>query len=185
MPLPALVAPLVASLFSAGLNTLGNAVLAKGKDYVEEKLNVNLDEMVSTDEGKIKLAEIELNKQDILQKFILEKREQELREDKMSYENTDSARRMQMAALSQGDIFSKRFAYYFGAIWSLAAMVYIGFITFGYIPPENTRFADTILGFVLGTVVATIINFFFGSSNGSKTKEAALTEAVRGVSNGK
>jgi hypothetical protein len=36
------------------------------------------------------------------------------------------------------------------------------------------RFADTILGFLLGSVVATIINFYFGSSAGSKAKTEEL-----------
>jgi len=51
--------------------------------------------------------------------------------------------------------------------------VYIGFITFSVIPDKNIRFADTILGFILGTVVATLLNFWFGSSIGSKEKNAA------------
>jgi hypothetical protein len=33
------------------------------------------------------------------------------------------------------------------------------------------RFADTILGFILGTVIATMLNFWFGSSIGSKEKD--------------
>jgi hypothetical protein len=63
---------------------------------------------------------------------------------------------------------------YLTAFWSLAAAVYVGFITFGYIPPQNVRFADTILGFLLGTVVATMLNFWFGSSDGSKKKTEVL-----------
>ena len=31
----------------------------------------------------------------------------------------------------------------------------------------NTRFADTIVGFILGTVVSTIIGYFYGSHNQS------------------
>lgn len=69
------------------------------------------------------------------------------------------------------DKFVKQFPIWLAICWSIAAVLYIGFITFGHIPPENIRFADTILGFMLGTVVATIINFYFGSSSGSKAKD--------------
>ncbi len=55
-------------------------------------------------------------------------------------------------------------------LWSVAAMVYIGAISFMTIPADNVRFVDTILGFILGTVVATILNFWLGSSLGSKAK---------------
>jgi uncharacterized membrane protein YccC len=93
---------------------------------------------------------------------------------KLNQANTADARAMQVAALTQSDVFSKRFTMYLTMFWSIAAAVYVGFITFGYIPPQNTRFADTILGFILGTVVATMLNFWFGSSDGSKAKTEAL-----------
>lgn len=88
----------------------------------------------------------------------------ELELAKLSQQNTNGARTMQEIALQQGDTFSKRFVYYLSAFWSLFAVVYIVWITFFAIPADNVRFADTILGFLLGTVVSTIINFFLGSS---------------------
>ena len=75
------------------------------------------------------------------------------------------ARAMQTAALNQSDVFSKRFVYYLAAFWSTFAVVYIACVTFLDIPEENVRFADTILGFLLGTVIATIMNFFLGASD--------------------
>ena len=93
---------------------------------------------------------------------------------KAQYANTSDARAMQVAALNQSDIFSKRFTMYLTAFWSIAAAIYIGFITFSVIPDTNVRFADTILGFILGTVIATMLNFWFGSSIGSKEKAEAL-----------
>jgi hypothetical protein len=90
---------------------------------------------------------------------------------KVEQANTADARAMQVAALAQSDVFSKRFTMYLTTFWSLAAGAYIGFITFSIIPEQNVRFADTILGFILGTVVATMLNFWFGSSIGSKEKD--------------
>ena len=91
---------------------------------------------------------------------------------KTQHANTADARAMQIAALQQSDVFSKRFTMYLTSFWSLCAAVYIGFITFSVIPEPNVRFADTILGFILGTVIATMLNFWFGSSIGSKEKDA-------------
>lgn len=93
---------------------------------------------------------------------------------KTQHANTENARAMQVAALNQSDIFSKRFTMYLTVFWSVCAAVYIGFITFSVIPDTNVRFADTILGFILGTVIATMLNFWFGSSIGSKEKGEAL-----------
>jgi uncharacterized membrane protein len=52
--------------------------------------------------------------------------------------------------------------------WSLFSSVYIAAITFLPIPKENVRFADTILGFILGTVIATIIGYYMGSKHNHK-----------------
>lgn len=54
--------------------------------------------------------------------------------------------------------------------WSIFAASYISGITFLDIPKDNHRAVDTVLGFVLGTIVAGIIGFYFGSSQGSSDK---------------
>ena len=56
------------------------------------------------------------------------------------------------------------------------AFTYIFLITFLTIPADNIRFADTVLGFLLGTVIATILNFFFGSSKGSSDKQDIINK---------
>ena len=122
------------------------------KDTVDEVAKA----IAGDPEAALKLAQIDLDKL------------------KAEYANTADARAMQVAALAQSDVFSKRFTMYLTMFWSLAAVVYIGFITFSVIPDKNVRFADTILGFILGTVVATMLNFWFGSSIGSKEKGEAL-----------
>lgn len=114
------------------------------------------------------------------------KAEEKLRELDMEYarlhlENVKGARDMQVAALAQSDVFSKRFAYYFAAFWSVFAVVYIFAITFATIPQGNIRFADTIIGFLLGTVVATILNFFYGTSKSSQDKTDKMAEMMRGA----
>ena len=96
---------------------------------------------------------------------------------KLEYENTNSARDMQKVSLQQDDIFSKRYVYYLATFWSIVAVGYIFLITFISIPEANVRFADTTLGFLLGTIVATIINYFFGSSKSSSDKNQLLKES--------
>jgi len=84
-------------------------------------------------------------------------------------ENTKDARDLQKIALQQDDLFSKRFVYYLATFWSVIGASYLFFATFTTV--VNPKMADTVLGFLLGTIVATIINFFFGSSQGSKDKD--------------
>jgi hypothetical protein len=151
-----LLAPLLATLASNGLGMVADAVTKKGKEFVEEKLGIDLTQDPSPETiANWKLA-AQQHEKELLQ---------------MAYGDTANARNMQVEALRQDDVFAKRFIYVFATFWSIFAASYIGFITFGHIPEDNQRFADTILGFLLGTVVATILQFFFGSSMGSKEKD--------------
>jgi hypothetical protein len=88
---------------------------------------------------------------------------------KIDLENTKDAREMQRAALLQDDLFSKRFVYYLAIFWSVVSSLYFFVATFTEV--VNEEMADIILGFLLGTVAGSIINFFFGSSAGSKAKD--------------
>jgi hypothetical protein len=151
-----LLAPLLATLASNGLGMVADAVTKKGKEFVEEKLGIDLTQDPTPETvANWKLA-AQQHEKELLQ---------------MAYGDVANARNMQVEALRQEDLFSKRFIYIFATFWSIFAASYIGFITFGHIPEDNQRFADTILGFLLGTVVATILQFFFGSSMGSKEKD--------------
>jgi hypothetical protein len=146
------VAPALATVVAGPLG--GAAVSAIAKQFgVEDTVEAVAKAVAADPDAALKLAQIDL---EML---------------KVHHANTADARAMQVAALAQSDVFSKRFTMYLTAFWSVAATVYIGFITFSVIPDKNIRFADTILGFVLGTVLATMLNFWFGSSIGSKEKD--------------
>lgn len=154
-----LLAPLFATLASNGLGMVADAVTKKGQQFVEDKLGIDLSQEPNPE---------------VIAQWKNAAREHERALLEMAYGDRANARAMQVAALQQTDLFSKRFVYYFAIFWSVTAALYIAFITFGEIPEANVRFADTILGFLLGTVVATIIQFFMGSSDGSKQKDTTL-----------
>jgi hypothetical protein len=81
---------------------------------------------------------------------------------------------MQGEALKQTDIFAKRFIYYYASALSFLTILYIFLVTFIDLPAGNRRLADTILGFLLGQVLATVIQFFFGTNAGSLAKNKLL-----------
>lgn len=169
------MAPIVTTLMQAGLSILAGAVQTKGKDIIEKKLGVDIGDMLGSEEGKIQLASLEMEHEEELQRLAIENKKVELRELELGIADVDSARKMQVAALSQGDKESKTFIYRFSWVIYISAAVYIAFITFGSIPEANVRFADTILGFVLGTILGQVMQFFYGSSNGSRRKDDVLS----------
>lgn len=97
---------------------------------------------------------------------------------KAHLEDVQDARAMQKAALQSDDRFVSRFVLYFATFWSIVGAGYMFAITFFPIPESGVRFADTALGFILGTIIAQILNFFFGSSKGSADKTGMLKEQL-------
>ena len=104
--------------------------------------------------------------------------ELDLRQFELENADRDSARHMQETALNQEDKFAKHFIYWFAWFWSVGSMAYFFAITFGTVPPSGKDFGNIILGFLLGTAVATIISFFYGSSKSSKDKSDTLSKEL-------
>jgi len=159
-----IVAGIVSTLIQNNLPKVAQAVVNKGLDYVQEKTGIELKPDMSAEEVKALREAAQKHEE-----FKIEQ----------ANKNTADARAMQVAALNQDDKFAKRYVMYLATFWSVTAVVYIFLITFTFIPEMNVRFADTILGFLLGTVVATILNFFLGSSASSKEKTEVLAAELK------
>ena len=155
-----IIASIVSGLISNGLPKVADAVLEKGVDYVQDKMGITLKpEGEATKEDYAKIQAEAMRHEEFMAEIDLK--------------NMQGARDMQLKAMDSDDPLVRRFVYFFIAFWSLLSSAYIGFITFGSIPEQNIRFADTILGFVLGTMVASMFQFLLGSSIGSRKKDEA------------
>ena len=153
-----ILASIVSGLIANGMPKVADAVIEKGVDYVQDKMGIQLKpEGEATKEDYAKWNEAAAKHEE----FMAE----------MDLKNMEGARNMQLKAMESDDPLVRRFVYYFVSFWSVLSAVYIGCITFAYIPEDNVRFADTILGFVLGTMVASMFQFLLGSSLGSRAKD--------------
>lgn len=155
---------IISSLVSNGLGKVADAVTSKGLDYVEDKLGVKLEPNMSPE----KLAAV----QEAAMKHEEFMFEQEVKD-------RASAREMQQAALAQGDSESKNFVYRFAWFWSVVSALYFFCVTFLTMPEGSRDFANIILGFLLGTAIASIFNFFYGSSKSSSDKTQAMIKGIK------
>lgn len=153
-----ILASIVSGLIANGMPKVADAVIEKGVDYVQDKMGITLKpEGEATKEDYAKWNEAAAKHDEFMAEIDLK--------------NMQGARDMQLKAMESDDPLVRRFVYYFIGGWSVLSAAYIGFITFGSIPESNVRFADTILGFVLGTMVASMFQFLLGSSIGSRNKD--------------
>ena len=153
------IAPAVATAVGGPLGGLAVTAIAN-KFGVADDVKAVAQAIAGDPEAATKLAELDLKQ------FELENADR------------DSARHMQETALNQDDKFAKHFIYWFAWFWSVGSMAYFFAITFGQVPASGKDFGNIILGFLLGTAVATIISFFYGSSKSSKDKTDTMTKGV-------
>lgn len=93
-------------------------------------------------------------------------------------EDRKNARAMQIEALKSDDKFAKRFIYYYAAAMTAMVFFVIAMLFFVEIPEDNKRIIDMVMGVIVGTGLAGVFNFFFGSSEGSKSKENAISSVL-------
>jgi hypothetical protein len=154
---------LASFLLSQGAGKLGNMLMGAAKDKVidtiADKLGVDPKEeaieqhLTAHPEEMVKLEQIDMEKMEL------------------QLQEMQSARNMQLEAMKSSDPLVRRFVYFFIAFWSVWSAVMLPFMVFGDIPPDNVRFADTILGFLLATMIGSMFGFLLGSSLGSKEKD--------------
>jgi hypothetical protein len=171
----------ITQLLGQGLGLVANAALAKGKEYIQEKTGIDVTAASMSPEDIKALRQFEMTHEEELLKIKQEDDRISADLEKAYLGDVDSARKMQIAALQQEDVWSKRFLYIFSTVWSLFAFGYIYMITFTVIPQQNVRFADTILGFLLGTIIATMFGFFYGSSITSRNSHESANRIAENI----
>jgi hypothetical protein len=155
--LPA-IASIVSGLISNGLPKVADAVMEKGVDYVQQKMGIELKpEHEATKDDYAKLQAEAMKHEEFMAEL----------DEKSRQRATD----MQLKAMESDDPLVRRFIYFFIGFWSIFAAAFIPSLIWVPIGESNMRFADTVLGYVMGTMVTSMFAFLLGSSQGSRMKD--------------
>jgi hypothetical protein len=84
----------------------------------------------------------------------------------ISQKDVSEARSLHSELIKKGDNTASHFIYWYSWFWAITSTIYFFGVTFLHLPDGGKDFANIILGFLLGTAVATIIGFFYGNSDG-------------------
>lgn len=163
--------PIVALLLQHGLGTIANAVLNKGKELVEEKLGVNLEQELQSDEGRLKLRQLEVEREEMLLQIALENRKVDLEEQKLEIADTSNARdnNAKIQDSEHASWNAKNAAYLLDYLIVVGTIALAYLIFFTDIPDGNKEIAFAAFGSLM-TLCGTIINFHRGTSRQSQTK---------------
>jgi hypothetical protein len=179
--IPTALQAILTPLLGNGLNLVANAVLAKGKKVVEEKLGVELKpDMSPEDLARVQIAQMEHEEE--LLKLRLEEDKLDLAELEMLLKDTNDARQreVQIVTSDKAPLLNK-------LITPILALGLLGitFTLFGIvlfqaspIDPSRKDILIYILG-VLSAVATQVVSYYFGSSQSSKDKTEAMKEAMK------
>ena len=179
--IPAALLPIIQPLLANGLGLVANAVLAKGKKVVEEKLGVELKpDMSPEDVAKIQIAAMEHEQE--LMRLRIEEDKLDLAELELRLKDVDSARDRETAIATSKDapLLNKIVTPVLALGVIALTFILFGVVMFDDTPVEASR--KDILIYVLGVLsaIATqIVSYYFGSSQGSKDKADQLKEALK------
>jgi len=153
--------PILASLAAQGLSILAGAVMAKGKDVIEEKLGVNIEESLTSEEGLYKLKQLEVEHQE----FLIDSA---MQETKMYIEDTKSARQLGIE-LSKSDSWLNQNIMPFLALVTIFGGAWI------LLDSSNSEVRMAAV-----SMMTMVLGYFFGSSKGSKDKQELLSQLKTG-----
>jgi hypothetical protein len=169
--IPAALQAILTPLLGNGLNLVANAVLAKGKDYVEKKLGVELKpDMSSEDLAKVQIAQMEHEEE--LLRLRIEEDKLDLAELELRLKDTDSAREreVQISTSDKAPLLNKIVTPVLALSILLLTFVLFGVVMFDDTPVEASR---------KEAIASQIVSYYFGSSQSSKDKTDALKEAMK------
>ena len=179
--IPAALAAILTPLLGNGLNLVANAVMAKGKDFVEKKLGVELKpDMSPEDLAKIQIAQMEHEEE--LMRLRIEDDKLDLAELQALLKDTNDARQreVQIANSDKAPLLNKIVTPVLALSILLLTFALFGVVMFNDTPVEASR--KDILIYILGVlsaIASQITSYYFGSSQGSKDKSDALKEAIK------
>ncbi len=190
MPVPLIAAALASiapALAKQGLDLLSGifrGTVNKGTkeiaELIEEKTGIDINDAADnklTVEQWAKLKDFEFQYQSKLLEWRQQADANDLERERLTNADRADARGLQKAALASDDIVAKRFIYFYASGLTLLTFVFIFYAAFIHDyknGDQSARVIDTVLGFLLGVTLSAIIQYFFGSSIGSKSKEEKI-----------
>ena len=80
----------------------------------------------------------------------------------------------QVSAMSNREQSAQKFSFFYATMVTVASFAFLFYAAFFQdydAHPESKDIINLILGFLLGTALTSFIQFYFGSSSGSKSKD--------------
>ncbi len=186
MPIPLLagvlsaIGPMLAKKGLSMLTGVFQGTVDKGTEEIAEliksKTGIDVIDVADdklTEDQWMKLREFEHEYQEHLLSYKQSVAAKEVEMAEIQRKDRERASSMQEQAMKSEGWLVRNFVYLYALLITVLTFVFIFMVIFN--PPakgsDATRIVDTVLGFLLGVSLSAIIQFFFGSSQGSAKKQ--------------
>lgn len=177
--------PIVAALIKFGLPLIAGAIASKGEEIVKEKLGVDIGAMLNSEDGRIKLKQMEMEHQQFLVQMAQQSEARELVYFQEEVKDRSSAREANaQIAVSEASPWYQK-----ALMPAMAVLVTLGFFSclgaLFWLSSQSIKLDDNsrdVLIYAFGVLSAgfmAIMNYFFGSSHGSQTKDGVLATMAK------
>ena len=164
--------------------------IEKVAGLIEEKTGIAIDDIAEdklTEEQWLKLREFELQEHETL--LQAQQRIAEVELEKAVLADRQNARATGTLRDDNEDPMIRRFTYIYAYL--ITGLTFIFILAAVFVPawlqkdgvkmPETSwQIINTVVGFLLGVGLSAIIQYFYGSSMGSKNKEKTISQLQRG-----
>jgi hypothetical protein len=187
--LPVILATIGPILAKQGLDLLagafrgaGSAAAEKVTELVKEQTGIDIAAKPELDvEDVAKLRQFEANNAALLV-YYATLDTNDLERERIAQRDRESARQAQQAALQSSDKMAQRFIYIYASAITLMTFGFVFWASFIHdyeANPGSEQIINIVLGFLLGTALSAIIQYYFGSSIGSKRAADRLQTVVQ------
>ncbi len=171
------MAPLIAALVKFGFSTIAGAVASKGKEYVQEKLGVNLDDALGTEQGRIQLKSMEMQHQEFLVNAAQASEVRDLEYFKQEVVDRSAARLRDSEFIKQGLQNWRAHVMFAIAVAVVCWLVWLVWKT-----PDLPEYTKGIFTLLLGRFTGyldNIYNFEFGTTRSSRQKDNTIERLTK------
>lgn len=175
--------PIIASLLSAGLGKVANALLVKGAEWVEQKSGLKIEmEKQPSPEQLMAFKQFEMDHEEELQRIQLEQDKLSAEAFKLALGDLDSARKRESDIVTSANapMLNKLITPILALVVLLMTFALFAGVMFAGDAVDATRkdLMVYVLG-VLSTVSTQVIAYYFGSSSGSQSKDATIKNLTK------
>lgn len=168
IPLAAALIPIVGELAKQGLSLLGNAVLVKGKDFIEKETGVKLGAEMSPAD-LLTLKQYELEHETSLLRLKQEDNRIELEYYQAELADRQSARAREIEVTRINN--AAGMPWFIPSVTTFLAVVVVLGGGFSIIQSG----LDTDVKFAINTMMSLVLGYYFGTTKGSAAKDTTIS----------